>query len=94
MKKSTFENRIKKNNISKSSIGFKTLIKMLESTGTQKHFINISNRNTAKDYCSDVVHYGHLLGIKVVRGHDWDLSPRGGLLGDYVCLPNKKQMFK
>jgi len=100
MKLSTLNNRIAKENkrrekcflpkISKSSVAYKTLMSMLNGD-TSKMFINISNRNTAKDYCADVKVLANQLGIRVRKGHDYKVAPKGGLLGDFVQLMSSRQ---
>lgn len=56
MKRETFDTRAKAVKLSKNSIAYKTLVKMLEGDAS-KQFINISTRRNIEDRVADVVYY-------------------------------------
>ena len=93
MKRETFDTRAKTVKLSKNSITYKTLVKMLKGD-TSKQFINVSTRRNIEDRVADVVYYAEKMGIKISWGHDYDVAPRGGALGKFVRIPNKKQCFR
>jgi hypothetical protein len=90
MKTQTLENRAKKAGLRKNTVAYRVIYFLLNNPA-QQVFPNVSNKHTAQEYTADVEYWAKKFNIDIKIGHDWDKAPKGGLIGKYAYLANKKQ---